>query len=109
MNNNGVDPSGSVDVLERVLEDTKFEEPKLWDVIFLNDDFTPFEFVIAVLIKEFGMSINKAGNLAINIHTDGRGVAGTYPEDIAELKQNVVIKIARSENFPLNVIIEENG
>jgi ATP-dependent Clp protease adaptor protein ClpS len=85
---------------------TKPEKPKKFKVVLLNDDFTPFDFVIDVLMDTFSKSLEEAEMLAVNIHEDGKGVCGVYVKDIAELKQRKVTQRARSEGHPLQCVLE---
>lgn len=82
-------------------------EVKRMRVVLLNDDYTTQEFVIALLQAVFEKDFESAINLMLQIHHNGRGVAGIYPYDIAELKAQEAKDLARSEGFPLRVILEE--
>lgn len=96
-----------------LLEKTSTEEklksykPKMYDVIFLNDDYTPFDFVVSLLMNVFGHNEEKAQEITMKVHIEGSGVAGTYTYDIATQKQNDSLYLARSFNFPLEIIIRE--
>ena len=87
-------------------ESTKLMEPGLFKVIIVNDDVTPVEFVIAVLIMLFGHDQNRATDLTYKIHHDGSAVAGTYSYEIAEQKAIESTEMARGHGFPLQVKIE---
>ncbi|HCL57308.1 MAG TPA: hypothetical protein DHW82_09920, partial [Spirochaetia bacterium] len=67
-------------------QDEKFEEPKLYQVILHNDDYTTMEFVIEVLIRVFQKSFSEAEVLMRDVHIKGKGIAGVYPFDIAATK-----------------------
>ncbi|NBP57338.1 ATP-dependent Clp protease adaptor ClpS [bacterium] len=90
---------------ERVKIDVR--EPKKWNVIFLNDDVTPMEFVIGVLIELYKHTSETAQHITLQIHEKGSGVAGTYSFDIAEIKAVETNNLARANGFPLQIKLEE--
>lgn len=85
------------------LDETKDEvrEPGMYHVIFLNDNYTPMDFVVEVLSKIFGKSENEAINIMMKVHNDGKAIVGTYIEDIAQTKSETVKRIAKDNEFPL--------
>lgn len=83
------------------------QEPKRWKVIFLNDDYTPMDFVIQVLQEIFKHSQDTATNITMQIHNEGSGIAGVYSFEIAEVKAVEATTLARSNGFPLQVKMEE--
>lgn len=86
---------------------TKLKPPSFYKVVLLNDDFTPMEFVVAILTEVFGKSIDEANALMMAIHHKGRGVAGIFNKEVAEHKAYEVIQISRNNNHPLKAIVEE--
>ncbi len=82
------------------------EEPKMWHVIFVNDDFTPMDFVIDVLIGLFGHSQETATELMLQVHHNGQAVAGTYVWEIAETKADQTTMLAISKEYPLKVVVK---
>lgn len=82
-------------------------EPKRFKVIFLNDDTTPMEFVISLLIEIFKHSEQTAQELTIKIHTEGSEVVGVYTHEIAEQKASETVLNARQHGFSLQVRLEE--
>ena len=92
-------------LLER--KKSKVKPPKLFKVILLNDDFTPMEFVIDVLIRVFSMNNDKATLIMLAVHNKGKGVCGIYPRDIASTKVSQVISLARESQHPLQCLMEE--
>jgi ATP-dependent Clp protease adaptor protein ClpS len=90
---------------EKVKQNIK--EPKKWHVVFLNDDHTPMEFVISVLIEIFHHSNETATNITLQIHESGSGIAGTYSFEIAEIKAVETTNLARANGFPLQIKLEE--
>ena len=90
---------------ERVKIDVR--EPKKWNVIFINDDVTPMEFVISILIEIYKHSLETAKDITLQIHEKGSGVAGTYSFEIAEIKAIETNNLARANGFPLQIKLEE--
>jgi ATP-dependent Clp protease adaptor protein ClpS len=86
---------------------TEKKEPALYKVILLNDDYTTMEFVIQVLESVFEKSPAEAYQIMMHVHTNGRGLAGVYPWEVAETKAEAVISLARSSGYPLQAITEE--
>ncbi|WP_085314499.1 ATP-dependent Clp protease adapter ClpS [Derxia lacustris] len=92
-------------VLER--QEQKLKPPPLYQVLLLNDDYTPMEFVVAVLQTFFGMGREKATLVMLNVHREGRGVCGVYPRDVAATKVEQVLEFARQHQHPLQCVMEE--
>jgi len=84
----------------------KLKRPPLYKVILLNDDFTPMDFVIEILMDFFAMSEQKATQVMLQIHTQGAGVCGTYSKDVAETKVYIVNEYSRSYQHPLMCSME---
>ena len=97
------------DVIDREKQTNKekLEPPKKHHVFILNDDYSTFEIVIAILSKYFGQSADQAERTAMDVHTKGRGLAGTYTKDIAETKAQMVCDFAQAEEMPLRAVTEE--
>ena len=64
----------------------KVKPPPMYKVVMYNDDFTPMEFVVEVLQMFFSLSREQATQVMLKVHTEGRGVCGTYPKDVASTK-----------------------
>jgi ATP-dependent Clp protease adaptor protein ClpS len=96
-------PDGAV--RERVK--TKKQEPKLFKVLLLNDDYTTMEFVIEVLESVFQKSPAEAYRIMMAVHLGGQGIAGIYPWEVAETKVDTVIQLARGAGFPLKAVTDE--
>ena len=92
-------------VKERVRTEKK--EPTLYKVVLLNDDYTTMEFVVHVLESVFQKSPAEAYRIMMHVHTEGRGIAGVYPWEVAETKAEAVISLARDAGFPLKAVTEE--
>ncbi len=94
---------GSV-VAERKLQRT--QPPGLYQVVMLNDDFTPMEFVVMVLQEFFKRDLETATQIMLKIHHEGRGVCGVYTKDVAATKVELVLTAARKAGHPLQCIME---
>ena len=81
--------------------------PGIYKVIILNDDFTPMEFVANVIQNVFNKSKDDATRIMLQIHTEGIGICGTFPFEIAETKMNQVLNLAKESQHPLQCIIEK--
>lgn len=86
---------------------TKIVEPKLFKVILLNDDYTPMDFVVAILEGIFGKGPAEAVQIMLQVHNKGSGLCGVFTKQIAEAKVVMVHERARSEGFPLKCAMEE--
>jgi ATP-dependent Clp protease adaptor protein ClpS len=85
----------------------KLKKPPLFQVVLLNDDYTPMEFVVDVLQRIFGMDRSKATRVMLEVHTKGKGVCGVYTFEIAETKVAQVTAYARQHQHPLLCTMEE--
>ena len=90
-----------------VAEITKLKPPSRYNVVLLNDDSTPQEFVVNVLQTIFNRSTEQANVVMLEVHEKGRGIAGTYSYEVAEQKCVETITDARRNQFPLDVTIEK--
>ncbi len=87
-------------------DSAQIDLPQLYNVVLLNDSKTPMRFVTDLLQRLFSHSPSDASRITLATHTSGRGVAGTYPRDIADAKAGQVVAAARLRSFPLRCIIE---
>ena len=85
----------------------KNQEPKLYNVILLNDDYTTMEFVLHILETLFQKSPAEAFRIMMHVHRNGRGLAGVYTWEVAETKADKVAAMASEAGFPLRATIEE--
>ena len=85
----------------------RYKRPSKYAVIFHNDDFTTTDFVVKVLRQVFFLPMEEAVELMMKVHNSGSAAVGTYPLDIAQSKAQTTMRMARAEDFPLNVTIEE--
>ena len=86
-----------------LLEESKpaLKRPPLYKDVTLNDDYTPMEFVVEVLERFFSMNREKATQIMLAIHTEGKAVVGVFPRDIAETKSHLVNLYAKENEHPL--------
>ncbi len=78
----------------------------MYKVILLNDDYTPMEFVVDVIQRFFGRTREQATQIMLKVHTEGAGVCGVYPHEIAETKMNQVLQHAQQHQHPLQCVME---
>lgn len=81
-------------------------EPRLYQVLLLNDDFTPMDFVVLVLRRFFNKAEEEATSIMWNVHKSGRGIAGVFPLEIAEMKVLQVTQFAKANEHPLKCTLE---
>lgn len=84
----------------------KLQQPPLYKVILINDDYTPMDFVVDVLRSFFDMNVEKATQVMLKVHTEGKGVCGLYSKDVAETKSAQVNDYSRECEQPLLCSIE---
>lgn len=94
--------------LEQKDQLTKLKAPNKFHVIMLNDDSTPMDFVVNILLQVFNHTIEAASDIMIEVHEKGRSIAGTYTYEVAEQKCMETITTSRTNGYPLDVIIEES-
>ena len=92
------------EVLERTRQETK--KPELYKVLLINDDYTTMEFVVEVLESIFHKQPAEAYRIMMMVHTQGKGLCGVYPHEVAETKVATVIELARESGFPLLAAME---
>lgn len=92
-------------VKERV--STQKQDPTLYKVVLLNDDYTTMEFVVRVLETVFQRSPAEAYRIMMQVHLNGSGIAGVYPWEVAETKVETLTSMARQAEYPLRAAIEE--
>jgi ATP-dependent Clp protease adaptor protein ClpS len=92
-------------VLEREVDELR--QPPMYQVLLLNDDFTPMDFVVYVLQHIFRLDHDRAMLIMLEVHTEGRGICGIYTKDIAASKVEQVVNLAREHQHPLACVMEE--
>ena len=106
MSNHEFDHDGSAAVQEAKPK-PKLKPPRRYKVILLNDDYTPMEFVVHVLESFFGMNREKATQVMLAVHTQGKGICGIFSYEIAETKVAQVNDYSRQNKHPLLCSMEE--
>ena len=91
-------------MLERVPQ--KVKPPQMYQVVMLNDDYTPMEFVVVVIQEFFDKDRETATQIMLKIHHEGRAVCGVYTRDVAATKVELVLAAARRAGHPLQCILE---
>ncbi|WP_415034745.1 ATP-dependent Clp protease adapter ClpS [Azonexus sp.] len=87
---------------------SKLQPPKMYRVLLLNDDYTPMDFVIAVLQRFFSFDTEQATRIMLKVHREGRAVCGVFSRDVAATKVEQVSAFARQHQHPLACLMEEN-
>jgi ATP-dependent Clp protease adaptor protein ClpS len=87
-------------------QEQRVEPPKLYQVVMLNDDYTPMEFVVLVLQEYFLHDIETATQIMLKIHHEGRGICGVYSKDVAATKVELVQAAAKRAGHPLQCTLE---
>ncbi len=87
--------------------ETKIEKPKLFKVLLHNDDFTTMEFVVFVLVQVFMRSETEAFAIMLKVHNEGIGLAGIYSFEVANMKSEKAMNLARVHEYPLLCTVEE--
>jgi ATP-dependent Clp protease adaptor protein ClpS len=98
------DDDAGVVVLDRITK--KAKPPHMYQVVMLNDDYTPMEFVVMVLQEFFNKDLETATQIMLKIHLDGRGVCGVFTKDVAVTKVNMVSEAANKAGHPLQCVSE---
>ena len=98
---------GGAVVLERRLQRVK--PPLMYQVVVLNDDYTPMEFVVLVIQEYFNKDLATATQIMLKIHLDGKGVCGVFTKDVAATKVDQVLGAAQQAGHPLQCVSEPIG
>lgn len=86
----------------------KTKKPSMYNVLLLNDDYTPMEFVIMVLEKVFNKKVEDATQIMLHVHKNGIGVCGTFTYEVAESKCKSVMDMAKKNEHPLQSAMEKS-
>ena len=100
----GTERQTGEEVLEKTRQETK--KPELFKVLLLNDDYTTMDFVVEVLETVFNKAPAEAYRIMMAVHTQGQGLCGVYPFEVAETKVSTVVELARESGFPLRAAME---
>lgn len=95
---------GDTAVAERQAQ--RVQPPRMYQVVLLNDDYTPMEFVVIVLQEFFGKDRETATQIMLKIHLHGRGICGVYSRDVADTKVEQVLSAAHQAGHPLQAVAE---
>lgn len=98
--------SADVQLDEKIKVEIK--EPSTFKVIFLNDDYTPMDFVVSLMVEIFKHSEKTAHAITMQIHEEGSGVVGEYSFEVAEQKALEATQLCKQHGFPLRIKLEEN-
>ncbi len=85
----------------------KTKRPPFYKVVMINDDYTPMDFVVNILTKVFHHTEEDALNITLQIHNKGAGTCGVFTYDVAETKADIVIASAKSNEYPLQCVVEK--
>ena len=94
-------------MLDRITD--KVKPPQMFQVLMLNDDFTPMEFVVLVIQEFFSKDRESATQIMLKIHLDGKAVCGVYSKDVAATKVDQVMDAAQKAGHPLQCVSEPVG
>lgn len=95
------------ELLDKQTNKQAVKPPKMWNVVFVNDDFTTFEFVMVCLMCIFNKTEEQAFAITKAIHESGKGIVGQYSKDMAETKTQMAIEFAREREHPLHIEMEQ--
>lgn len=107
---NAATPDGGDDGMERgvaVKTRAKTKKPSMYRVILMNDDYTPMEFVVSILMGIFKKTSEEATRIMLNVHQTGIGTCGVYTFEIAETKVAQVMDAAKRNQHPLQCTLEK--
>ena len=99
--------TADVELINQTEDKVSLDPPGKWKVVFFNDDSTPMNYVIEILIGFYGHTADTAQEIMLTIHNSGRGVAGVFPYEIAEQKASDTIADSRNHGYSLAVEIEK--
>ena len=87
---------------------TRLQEPPMYRVLLLNDDYTPMEFVVDILMSVFRKTEEQATEIMLHVHHQGKGLCGVYSYDVAETKVATVHSLAEENGHPLRSVMERD-
>jgi ATP-dependent Clp protease adaptor protein ClpS len=99
-------PTDTTTIEKKKQATRQIKEPGKFKVVVCNDDVTPVEFVVAMMVAVFGFDKSAAIELTLDVHNNGRAIAGIYPYEIAEQKSVDATNMARNNGFPLQIKVE---
>ena len=96
----------NMDPNQAVLERTIYKAPRMYAVTLYNDDITTMDFVVEMLVKVFHKTTAEASTVMMQVHQQGKGIAGVYTYDIAITKKMQADRMAAEKGFPLRLTVE---
>jgi ATP-dependent Clp protease adaptor protein ClpS len=112
--NMGLEDSNPMESASSLPQDDLLEEsqtetarPPMYEVVMLNDDFTPMDYVVFVLKRFFHKNHDEATELTLCVHSKGQGICGTYTREVAETKISQVIELSRKNKHPLKCVMRK--
>lgn len=87
--------------------ETELKPPAMYQILLINDDYTPMEFVIDVLHRFFAMNAERATEVMLKVHYEGKAICGIYTSEVAETKVHQVKQYAQSNEYPLLCLLEK--
>lgn len=96
---------GAIATETEIQSKTKIKKPSKYAVFILNDDYTPWNFVVETLVMIFNKSDEEANILTSKVHHDGEGLCGTYVKEIAESKVQAATEFAKTHKQPLRTVM----
>jgi ATP-dependent Clp protease adaptor protein ClpS len=98
--------TAQADTVTKEKQTSALKEPSMYKVVFYNDNVTPMDFVVQVLVELFRHNVERANSIMQQIHNNGSGVAGVFTYEIAEQKGVETSVLARENGYPLQVKID---
>ena len=105
---NNINSNNDLDRGVLLEEKPKTKKPSMYNVLLLNDDYTPMEFVVLVLESVFNKKEEEATQIMLHVHKNGIGVCGTFTYEVAEVKCNTVMDLAKKYEHPLQCTMERS-
>lgn len=99
-------PYAATQIDEMTETRVKTKRPVMFKVVLLNDDYTPMEFVVEVIMHIFHKTQEEAVGIMLDVHRQGSGICGVYTRDVAETKADQVICLARQNEHPLQCLVQ---
>jgi len=96
-------------IIHTLKEQLDIKPPSMYEVVLLNDDYTPMDFVEDILKRFFAKTEEQSQHITMQVHQQGRGICAVYPKDIAESKALQVESFSRQHNHPLQCIAEKSA
>jgi ATP-dependent Clp protease adaptor protein ClpS len=98
--------TSQADTATKQKQSTSLKEPGMYKVVFYNDNVTPMDFVVQILVELYRHNVERANSIMQQIHNNGSGVAGIYTYEIAEQKGVETSVLARENGYPLQIKID---